>query len=569
MRTALRGNADHNAILRTIGAQGLVRWTPDFSGVVPNVAERWTSNADVTEYTFYLRRGMRWSDGKPFTADDVLFSMNDLVTNPQFFRVTPSRYVINDKPIVTEKLDDYTVRFRFAGSYRRFPEELATPLGQHPTLFPKHYCGQFHPKYNAKVDDLLRDAKLADWGTLMRNKCGDIELATRWGNPEKPSLDPWLVKEPYTGSSASVLMVRNPYFWQVDPQGQQLPYIDTIQLKVISEVETIVLAAIGGQLDFQNRHIGGVQNRSVLAENAKRNGYTLLSLPELPSNAAGLYLNYSTKNAPLRELFRNKDFRIALSLAMDRKEINELVFLGQGEPWQIGPLRQNRFFNEKLAKQYTERDLSRANTLLDQLGLTARDPDGYRTYAGGKRLAINLSVNLASTQSLDIADLMRKQFKAAGVDLVIQAVERSLHYERARNNDYEAAIDGVAGGLDPTLDMRSILTIHAQESRQSLLWVRWYETNGKSGEEPLPNMKKRLELYDRWQLAKTDKEADALFREILALAAEEFDVIGTIRPGGATALRNTKLINVPDSFPSGWSFGSPGPTLPQQYFYKR
>lgn len=567
LRTALRGNADQNAILRMIGAQGLVRWKLDFSGVIPNVAERWSSNADVSEYVFKLRRGMRWSDGTPFTADDVLFAVNDLIANPQFFVVTPSRYVIKDKVVIAEKIDDSTVRFKFAGSYRRFLEELATPLGQHPVMYPKHYCAQFHPKYNPKLDDLLKGERSKDWPTLMRIKCGDIEVATRWGNPEKPTLDPWIIKEPYTGGTTRALMVRNPYFWQVDTKGQQLPYIDSMQFMVISETETIVLAAINGQLDFQVRYINDVQNRPVLAENAKKGGYKLMSLPELPSNAAGLYLNYTTKNTKLRELFRNRDFRIALSLAMDRKEINDIVFLGQGEPWQIGPLREHRLFDQRLAKQYTEHDPKRANELLDKIGLAKRDADGYRQYPTGGRVSMNVSLNLASVQTGEIADLVRKHFQRAGIELVIQAVERSLHYERGKNNDYETAFDGVAGGLDPTLDSRSYVAIHPLESRQSLLWVKWYESNGALGEEPMPNMKKRLEIYDQWQLAKTDKEADVLFRQILTLAADEFDVIGTIRPPGTTGIKNARLINVPEKFPFGWSYASPGPTLPQQYFY--
>jgi peptide/nickel transport system substrate-binding protein len=206
--------------------------------------------------------------------------------------------------------------------------------------------------------------------------------------------------------------------------------------------------------------------------------------------------------------------------------------------------------------------------MLDKLGFTRHDGEGYRLFPNGARLEFRVSVAIGS-QSVDVARLLRQQFKSVGINFVVQPVERSLHYDRARTNDYEAAMDTVAGGIDPTLDMRSILTIHPLESRQSLQWVRWYESKGTAGEEPMPNMKKRLALYDKWQAVKTDREADALFREILQLAADEFDVIGTVRPAGATALRNTRLTNVPASFPSGWSFGSPGPTLPQQYFFAR
>ncbi len=239
LRTALRGDADYNAITRLVGPQGLMRWTPDYTKVVPNVAESWSANADNSEYTFKLRQGMRWSDGEPFNADDILFAMNDIVGNKQFFSTPPARYVINDKLVSVDKIDDYTVVFKFAGPYRRFIKELATPVAQHPVLYAKHYCKQFHPKYNEHIADLLKQYKAADWQTLMRVKCGDVEAATRWGNPDRPTLDPWIVTTPYGAGTTQTMMRRNPYFWQVDTKGQQLPYIDQVQFNTINEVETI------------------------------------------------------------------------------------------------------------------------------------------------------------------------------------------------------------------------------------------------------------------------------------------------------------------------------------------
>ncbi len=162
----------------------------------------------------------------------------------------------------------------------------------------------------------------------MRLKCGDVEVPSRWGNTERPTLDPWVIVEPYRGNATRVVLERNPYFWQVDNAGQQLPYIDRVQLQMISEVETIVLTAINGQLDYQHRHIFGIQNRPVLAENAVKGGYKMMALSGTGANSVGLWLNHSTKNAKLRNLIRNKDFRIALSQAIDRKEINDIVL-----PW--------------------------------------------------------------------------------------------------------------------------------------------------------------------------------------------------------------------------------------------
>ena len=567
LRSALRGNGDGNAILRLISPQGLVRWNRDFTGVIPNVAESWTLSPDAREYTFTLRRGMKWSDGAPLTADDILFSAHDLLGNKQFFNAPPGRYTADGKLMEVEKIDDFKVKIKFASPYRTFIEELATPLGQHPVMYPKHYCQKFHPKYNPAVEEDVKAARMKDWAALMRVKCGDIETVSRWGNPDKPTLDPWVVAEPYGANSSRVLLTRNPYFWQVDSAGNQLPYIDKLNLAVISEIETIVLAAINGQLDLQIRHISNIQNRPVLSENASKGHYKVMSLPDINATAIAVFINQSTKTPKLRELFRNKDFRVAMSLAMDRREINDIVFLGQGEPWQIGPAPANKFYNEKLAHQYTQYDPKAANELLDKIGLTARDANGYRLYPSGGRVSMGVIVSLATGYQIEMLELLRKQYAKVGLELVLQPSERTLYYDRANSNEYDLSVDSLAGGFDPTQNPRGFLAVHPQESRQSLLWVRWYESGGKHGEEPPASMKKRLALYDEWKNAKTDKEADTLFRQILAIAADELEVLGTVKPPYQTGIRNAKLMNVHDKMVWGWTFPSPGPTLLQQYYF--
>lgn len=568
LRSALRGNGDHNAILRMVGHQGLVRWNIDMSKIVPNLAESWTTNADSSEYTFKLRRGIKWSDGQPFNADDILFYAQDLMLNKGFVVNTPEQFKLLDKPMVVEKLDDYTVKFRFAGPYVSFIENLAHPTGQQPVLYAKHYCSQFHPKYNPKLDELLKSTGTKDWGALMRLKCGDIEIPARWGNPERPTLDPWVISEPYGGGVTRVVLKRNPYFWQVDTRGQQLPYIDELRFSVISEVETIVLAAINGQLDLQLRHVGVIQNLPVLSENAAKGGYKVMQMEDLSSNAAGLYLNQSTKNEKLRALIRNKDFRVALSLATDRKEIADTVYLGQTSPWQLGAKKSNRFYNDQLSTQFTKYDVKAADALLDKIGLTKRDADGFRLYPQGGRVSIASIVQAASTAYGDTLDLVRKQWAKAGVELVNQAVERSLFYDRSNSNDYDMAIFVVGGGLDPQFDKTGILAWSPMESRQSLLWVKWAESDGKQGEEPSASMKKRLALNERWKIAKTPAEADELLRQILQLAADEFEVIGTVATPKVPGIVSRKIENIFEKMPWAWPYATPAGSLPQQYYFK-
>ena len=201
-------------------------------------------------FTFHLRPGMKWSDGTPFTADDIMFNMQDIVLAGTL-APPPPRYMANGKPVVVDKIDDKTVRFTFDAPYGDFLAELASPLGQHPVLYQKKYCAPFLSKYNPNAEAEAKAAGSSDWKTYFTSKCGDIEVAARWGNVNRPTLDPWVVKEPYVGGAVRVVMERNPYFWQVDTAGNQLPYLDELFSPIAQDVESLILEAVGGKIDFQ------------------------------------------------------------------------------------------------------------------------------------------------------------------------------------------------------------------------------------------------------------------------------------------------------------------------------
>ena len=339
LRRVLGGSNDHNSILRIVSPQGLTRWKPDFSEVVPNVAESWTVNEAGTEFTFRLREGMKWSDGQPFTADDIMFFVDDLLNNKEFYPNAPARFVVAGETMTAEKIDDYTVVLKFAAPYGTFLTELATPLAQEPVLWAKHFCMQYHPAYNPDVQAMV-DATEAveDWPSLFRLNCGEVEAPNRWANADRPTLDPWVVTgNGYDAGATQVVMQRNPYFWQVDTEGNQLPYIDTLEMNVAQDNQAIVLEAIAGNIDMQRRRIDNLANKPVFAENAEKGDYKILDVVSSNSNAMAIHFNLTHKDPVMREVLRNKDVRIALSLGIDREEIIDIVYQGQGEPWQIGP----------------------------------------------------------------------------------------------------------------------------------------------------------------------------------------------------------------------------------------
>ncbi len=568
LRRGLRGSADHNGILRLVGNQGLVRWNLEFTAVMPNVAEKWEVNANSTEFTFFLRKGMKWSDGKPFTADDVVFSVEDCAKNPDLYKSTPSPLVIGGKPGVATKIDETTVKFTFESPYALFLEMMATPLGQHPTLFCRHYASQFHPKYNPNVADLVRAANLSNWADLFRARNGDIEIPARWSNPEKPVLDPWVIREAYTGGATRVVMERNPYFWQVDQTGAQLPYIDRLTFNISQDVESLMLDAISGRLDIQERHIDTLQNKPTLSQNMQRGGYRLVELIASSSQQVQIYLNMTHKNQQMREMFANKEFRQALSLGINRKEIIDIVYLGQSQPWQTGPRPGHPWEHKQLSTQFTDHDPKKANEILDKLGYNRKDAQGFRLRPDGQKVFFAIDViPTLYPDAVDTLELVKRHWAEIGVDIKVNTIERALYYTRGDSNDHDAAVWPGPGGLDPMLDPRDYFAQHPQGSRYAIPWTLWYVSNGKDGQEPPESQKRRMKLFND-ALATADlAKRGQIMKELMDLTADAFETIGVCLAVNTFGVVRNNLQNVPQKYPNAWSWPNPGPALPQQFFF--
>ncbi|SCB25428.1 ABC transporter substrate-binding protein [Rhizobium hainanense] len=568
LRRGLRGSSDHNGILRMVGNQSLVRWNLEFTQVLPNLAERWDVNADASQFTFYLIQGARWSDGQPFTADDVVFAIEDCVKNTDLYSATPAQLSVAGKAVDVTKIDDNTVKFTFAAPNALYLENLATPLGQHPTLFPKHYCSQFLPKYNPNVAEDAKKAGVSSWPELFRARCGDIEIPSRWGNPDKPTLDPWVVKEPYTGGATRVVMTRNPYFWQVDTSGNQLPYVDEINFGISQDVESLMLNVISGKIDIQERHISVLANKPTLSQNMKKGDYRLLTLVPSTSQQCQIYFNITHKDPAMRKMFADKSVRQALSLGINRQEIIDIVYFGQSEGYQAGPRPEHPWYNEKYARQFTNYDPDKAGAMLDQAGYGKKDANGFRLRPDGQK--VFFAVDVIPTLYPDLVDaleLVKAHWAQIGVDMKVNTIERALYYTRGDDNAHDAQVWPGPGGLDPMLDPRDFFAFHPQGSRYAIPWSVWYTSNGKQGEEPPESQKKRMKLFDEARSTADLDKRGAVMKQIFDIAAEEFETVGLCLAVGGFGIIRNNLRNVPEKQPDSWSWPNPGPAMPQQFFF--
>ncbi|GAA5008502.1 ABC transporter substrate-binding protein [Actinopolymorpha pittospori] len=568
-RTA-SSNTDGAWMYQFIGDAGLTRWNRDWTGVVPNVAESWEIGGDGREYTFHLRRGMKRSDGELYSTDDILFVYDDVVRVPELFPIIPDWLMAGGKPVEVEKVDDYTVRFVFAEPFGLFLQRLATPEANIFTTIPFNYFKQFHQKYNPDVQRLAEDEGYADWPTLFTGK-GGLGAATAtswWQNVDIPTLFPWRVTKPITGG-ARMVAERNPYYWKTDPDGRQLPYLDDLVVDIITQPEVAVLRATEGQYSLLQDEFMTLRDKPVVARSRETGGYHLIDVLLSNMNNALLCFNLTHKDPALREVFQNKDFRIAMSYAINREAIIKTVFQRQGEPWQTSPLRESSFLDKELAKQYTKFDPVAADEYLDRAGYSSRDAEGFRLRSDGRRITFNLSVRVDSIATWpDMAELVRTDWKKVGIDMRVQAEPGTRVFDKVELNDHDATIDdGYPGSDDALLD--PIWYFPSNSGCQyAVPWGTWYETGGKEGSEPPASIKRQMELYDQLKASIEPSRQSELFKEIIQIAKDEFLVIGIALPGMGYSIVQNELRNIPDEMQgSGGQVPTPGFTQPEQYYW--
>ncbi len=568
-RTSLLGGADTVWLDRTIGYENLVRWDPEWRTVIPNVAASFQASPDAKEFTFKLREGMKWSDGEPFTADDILFWYEDVSMNKQ---LTPNR---GNNPPTVEKVDQYTVKFKFEKSNGLFIQTLATTTGEEYVRYPKHYLQQFHIKYNPdKVEQLAKENNAENWVKLFQIKGSSVPGTpsnAMWSNPDLPTLHAWRITTPYGGGDR-VVADRNPYYFKADPQGNQLPYIDRVTYQVAQNAEVLVLKAASGEIDMQDRNITTLQNKAVLTDNMQKGNYRFIDEVTATMNTNTIALNLTHKDPVKRQIFQNKDFRIGLSYAINRQEIIDLVYVGQGQPFQNAPRPESPFYDEKMAKQYTEYSVAKANEYLDKAGFAKKDGDGFRLGPDGKRISIVIEVAAAQTVQVDSMQRVAEHWKKVGIDAQVKPQDRSLFDQRRGANEHDVVVWDGAGGLDVVVNPPYYFP-WGTRSDYAQAWASWYVNPTGAGaqtkpEEPPAATKKQMELYRQLEATGDIAKQNELMKQVLAIAADEFYTIGISLPANMYGIVKNNMRNVPKVMPNAFTYPNPAPTNPAQYFFE-
>lgn len=559
------------------GPDNLLYWDYTMSKVVGNIARDFRMNADNTVLTLFLRRGMRWSDGVPFTADDIVFWREDISLHKDLGGSSVLRPAGRETAV--RRIDDFTVEFVSAEPYPLLPELMAgyTDIGGLAAngaaggggYAPKHYLSRFHPAYagQAQVDRAAAAAGFNSWAAYFKDR-------SSWHlNPDLPVLTPWVVTRPI--NKPPWTFEANPYSIWVDIQGNQLPYIRTISMGNAESTEVIALRTVAGEYDFQDRHLA-VASLPVLLQNQERGRYTVHRAP-LSEMDFGLRINLAfTRDRDLGDLIRNVDFRRALSLGIDRDQINEAFFLGTSKPSATMAADNSRYFpGPEWRVKWATHDPAAASALLDHIGLTARDGDGYRLRPDGKA---RIRLDYQSVKSFNdfpaIGEMIKKQWERIGIDLTVLTVEPNLLVERTLSN--ELMLSGHQVGTDdPFLRPDTLLptVTNTYTGMIGIPYAKWFASGGKEGVEPpaaVRLLKDAMALYGRG-LTATEEERVRIGQELFKLHADQVWSIGVLGFGlGIYGIytASDRLGNVPARMRNTLHQKTPSNSLPMTFYYR-
>jgi peptide/nickel transport system substrate-binding protein len=404
--------------------------TPGILGeeITGNVLKGYEASSDQKTFTFYMRKGLKWSDGQPVTVEDVRFTVEDVLFNEKLTPVFPawlrSGGDANGKPFTFEVIDDYTFKISFDSPYGGFPVRLAIQgwRGYSELLKPAHYLKQFHADYTPleQLEPLIKEAGFepGQWDSLFHDK--DI---TNWEltNPKAigfPVLYPWVFvnKTPTTAE-----FERNPYYFKIDAAGNQLPYIDKIQSTLVQDIEMVTMKTIAGEVDF-SRESAALVKMPLYKENEK-NGYKAL-LAKMHVTPTDVFLNLTYEDETWRQVVRDLRFRKALNLAINKDEIIDSIYYGFAEP----SIMQDSTY-----------DLEEANRLLDEMGMK-KGSNGIRTAPDGSKFSILFEVGAQAPDIVPLTELFVEFWRDLGLDVSMKRIDSTLWGTRLSANEIQATV---------------------------------------------------------------------------------------------------------------------------------
>lgn len=545
----LAGRSRDIRIMNVYGYARLVGYDADLN-LVADILESYEVE-DGRIFTFHLRPGLRWSDGEPFTTEAFRYEWFDVQMNEDLSPYGPDfQLVVEGELPEVEIIDDYTIRYSWSQPNPRLLPALAgaTPLYLYA---PGHYLGQYHEAYAdpAALQDLVTEAQVEDW-TVLHLRRGNLYSAT---NPDLPVLQPWV--NTTESPSERFRFTRNPYYHRVDDQGRQLPYIDDVYVN-ISDSSLIAAQTGTGGSDLQARHIR-IDDYAFLAEGAETNDYYIDLWNTVLGSEIALYPNMTAADPVWRDLMRDVRFRRALSLAVYREEINEIIYFGLGRLSNNTVVPTSPYWTEEIAHHWTQYDIERANDLLDDIGLTDYE-NGIRLLPDGRRLEIVVETAGERGQEVDALQLIADSWQRIGVALYINNSQRDVFRNRIFSGETVMSVwFGLDNGLITPETVPTELAPVDQNWLQYPAWGQYWQAAGGAGEAPdLPWAEELVDLYSEWLVTSDDDRKREIVTRMLEIHADEVTSIGLIQSIPQPIVVSNRLHNVPEEAVYSWDPGA-------------
>ncbi len=567
------------AEFRQYGYENLVRWNADGTQVIPNTAESWDINNGGKEYVFHLRDGLKWSDGQAFTADDILFWWTDVETDKEIHPDGPHPYfVVAGEPATVKVIDPLTISFSWSNPNGLFLQNLSASYGVRVTQFAKHYLEQFSKKSSAdNVAKLMAADNATSYGDWWTNKVGSYGDQAEYNDPKRPLMQAWIPNAPYIGADRFTF-VRNPYYFKVDSSCNQLPYIDNRVFTLATDPQVRLLKTLGGENFFSGEDVSQPPNKAVFFDNQDKGNFRFINVTNSNFNTMILHLNFTHPDPVKAQVFNDKNFRIGLSQAMDRQNVIDTVYVGQGKPFQAGPRPESPFYNEQLATQYTDFNVEAANAALDKV-LPNKGSDGYRLGPDGKPFSFSVTVDQGfRTDWVDVMQIVQKNWQSVGLDVKLDVVSDDTWQTREQQPDLDSYVWAGENGLGQmpmlALSQQTGDFIPADCGGSiSNGWCAWdIKKQNPSAQTQVAPVTPPEAIQRMWQishdikLAATPEAQTKLMTEFFQIEADQFLTIGLSLPAGDYQVVNNTLRNVPDTVIHGWLYPGPSPVNFETFF---
>lgn len=507
-------------------------------------------NEENRIFTLHLRKGHRWSDGHLFTAEDFRFYWEDVANFESLSPYGPPQtFKVDGKLPEFTVIDEHTVRFSWDTPNPHFLPAIAGPSPLY-LYRPSHYLKQFHPRFisEEQLERQVKELNSKNWRKLFLNKGRQYKFT----NPELPSLQPWVNTTRIPAER--FVFKRNPYFHRVDATGQQLPYIDEVIIQLAS-ASLIPAKAGSGESDLQARYLS-MDDYTFLksAEQDTKNVRVLLWDTALGSQIA-LYPNLNAADPVWRKIMQDVRFRRAMSLAIDRHELNQVIYFGLARESANTVLPNCELFDPMLKDAWASFDIEKANALLDDMGLK-RGRDGIRRLPNGEHMDIVVQTAGESTEQTDMLELIKDTWYQVGIRLYTKALQREVLRNRVFSGQALMSVwMGLPNGI-PTAEMSpASLAPTRQDQLQWPAWGRHAETG--EGEAPsLIEVQKLAALNEQWTMSKTSEERLDIWNKMLRIHADQVYSIGLINGTLQPVVINPRLRNVPEKAVYNWDPGS-------------